>query len=462
MRCLSAKISILVLAFTTLALCLPDDPPALQPHPGTGMFLLLSDLHFDPFADPAVLRQLGVTPTAACQGPASTAFAQYGSDTNYPLLKSALDQAATAATANHFHYDYAIATGDFLAHHFDERFRQCVGGEGEAYTKFAAATVRFVDGMISAKLPGVPVFAALGNNDSDKGDYIRPSDTFLESVGEDWSHAWGNIPQAERAAAIVSFGRAGNYALANPAVRKNKLVVLNSNLWAGTNANACSDADPDPGGQFEWLANVLQSVKGAGGTASLIMHIPPGVDAVRAALGKARTLWAEGCAQKLSATLGGFRGVVREMYAGHIHRDDFRIFPDGEGKPFLPIHIAPAVSPIYLDNPALEVGWYDKASGELRDYAVQYLDLGEPKPAWTTEYVFTQAYGLACPNLGALENLSGRIRASNPQTGVGKQYDTYYGAGVTIFITPGNWIDYTCAQTELTLPAFNQCVGAHK
>ncbi len=462
LRCLPAKIPILVLAFSTLVLSLPNDSPALGPHRGTGMFLLLSDLHFDPYADPAILRQLGATPTSACDAPASEAFAQYGSDTNYPLLKSALEQAAATAAANHFHYDYAILTGDFLAHHFDDRFHQCVGGGNESYTRFAAATVRFVDGMISAKLPGVPVFAALGNNDTDKGDYIQPSDDFLQTVGEDWSRAWGKIPEAERAAAVASFERAGNYALANPAVPKNELVILNSNLWAGASPNACSDANPDPGGQFEWLTNALEKVRRQGGTASLIMHIPPGIDAMRASLGMPRTLWAEGCAQRLSAKLSEFRGVVREMYAGHIHRDDFRILPDEDGKPLLPIHIIPAVSPIYLDNPALEIGWYDKASGELRDYAVQYLDLGKPQPAWTTEYVFTQAYGLAHPDLAALEALSSRFRAGNPETGVGKQYETYYGAGAPIFITPGNWIDYTCAQTELTLPAFNQCVGTRR
>ena len=79
---------------------------------------------------------------------------------------------------NHFHYDYVIVTGDFLAHNFDARYRQCVGGGDEAYRKFASDTISFVDGMIAKALPGVPVFAALGNNDSDQGDYAEPSEVF--------------------------------------------------------------------------------------------------------------------------------------------------------------------------------------------------------------------------------------------------------------------------------------------
>ncbi len=457
LRSLSAKISFLILAASTCALSLPDNSPALHPRPGTGMFLLISDLHFDPYADPVILQKLGVTPTAACQAPATDAFANYGSDANYPLLKSALQHAATTAARNQFHYDYVIVTGDFLSHHFDERFQQCVAGGADAYTKFGADTVRFVDAAISEALPGVPIIAALGNNDSDKGDYIQPSDVFLKNVAEGWSRGWGKISAAERDEAVASFERTGNYAITNPAVRKNELVVLNSNLWATRDPQACGQGNPDPGGQFDWLAKVLEKVKRGGGTASLVMHIPPGVDALRAAMGRPRTLWDEGCAQELSELLGGYRGVVLQMYAGHIHRDEFRILSDPEGKPLLPIHIIPAISPVYLNNPAFEVGWYDRASGELRDYAALNLDLSKPRPAWTTEYVFTQAYGLPRADLAALKSLSATLGTGNLQAAVAKQYATYYGAGVGMFIAPGTWPDYSCAQTEIMLRDFAQC-----
>ena len=191
---------------------------------------------------------------------------------------------------NHFHYDYVIVTGDFLAHNFDARYRQCVGGGDEAYQKFASDTIGFVDGMIAKALPGVPVFAALGNNDSDKGDYAEPSEVFLQSVGQDWSRAWGNLPAAARATALASFERAGNYALPHPTVPNNELVILNSNLWAARNTRACSETDPDPGGQFQWLEEVLGRVKRAGGTATLIMHVLPGIDAMKSSMGAPQSL----------------------------------------------------------------------------------------------------------------------------------------------------------------------------
>ena len=457
MRRTAVKILVLISILTTPAISLPDDFPALQPYPGTGMFLMLSDIHFDPYSDPAIMEKLGAKPLAGCQTPASGAFSKFGSDTNYPLLKSTLDQVEATARENHFHYDYVIVTGDFLAHNFDSRYRKCVRGGDEAYTKFSSDTISFVDGMIAQALPGVPVFAALGNNDTDKGDYERPSAIFLQSVGLDWSRAWGKLPAATREAALASFSGAGNYALPNPAVPGNELMIVNSNLWSARNAQACGEADPDPGGQFQWLEEVLGRVKHAGGTATLVMHVLPGIDAIKSFTGAPRPFWTDRCTQKLIGELTDFRGVVREMYAGHIHRDDFRIFPDREGKPLLPIHIVPAVSPVYFNNPAVEIGWYDKSDGELRDYAPVYLDLIRLHPSWKREYIFSRAYGRPRPNLAALEDLSREIRQGNPVFGAGKHYADYYGAEAGGFLMPANWLNYACAQTEITPAGFAQC-----
>ena len=460
LRRTAAKALVLVLALTSLALGLPNDPPALKPYPGTGMFLLLSDIHFDPYADAAIMEKLGAKLKEGCPASGSASFSKFGSDTNYPLLKSALDHVAATAAENHIHYDYVIVTGDFLAHSFDVRYRQCVGGGNDAYPKFVSDTIAFVDRMISSALPGVPVFAALGNNDSDKGDYSEPSTGFLHNVGQDWSRAWGDLPAGARAAAAASFESAGNYAVPDPAVANHQFIILNSNRWAARNAQACSETNPDPGGQFQWLGDVLSTVKRAGGSATLVMHILPGIDALRSSMGQPQSLWTERCTEKFVAELTDFRGVVRGIYAGHIHRDDFRILPDREGKPLLPIHIAPSISPVYFNNPGVEIGWYDKRTGELSDYATFKLDLTKPDPAWTTEYVFSRAYGRPRPDLATLKQLSLEIHEGNPNSGVGKKWADYYTVGTGPFLTPDNWMNYSCAQTEITLSHFALCKQA--
>jgi len=460
LRRAAIKALVLIAVLSSLARSLPNGDPALLSRPGAGMFLLLSDIHFDPYADPAILEQLGVKPLPACQAAASTSFSRFGSDTNFPLLKSTLDNAAETAASNHIHYDYVIVTGDFLAHKFDTRFHQCVGGGAEAYQKFSTDTIGFVDAQIAKSLPGVPVFAALGNNDSDKGDYAQPSRAFLQTVGQDWSRGWGKLSVETRAKAVESFNGAGNYAVPNPAVPNNELVILNSNLWVESNANACGDTNPDPGGQFHWLGEVLSHVQDTGGTATLIMHVLPGINAQKSSIDRPESLWTDRCTEKLVGTLTDFRGVVGGIYAGHIHRDDFRIFPDRAGKPLVAIHIVPAVSPVYINNPAVEIGWYDKSNGELRDFAPQYLDLQSANPAWSNEYVFTRAYRLPQFNLPALVEVSRVIGAGNYQSGVGKQYADSYAARMNPFLTPNNWSILTCAQTEISAAGFVKCTRA--
>jgi hypothetical protein len=105
----------------------------------------------------------------------------------------------------------------------------------------------------------------------------------------------------------------------------------------------------------------------------------------------------------------------------------------------------------------VEIGWHNESDGELRDYAPLCLDLGNPRPAWRMEYVFTRAYGYSRPNLAALEDLSRAIREGNPHSGAGQLYADYYGGGVRLFLTPENWPVYSCAQTEITLSRFAQC-----
>jgi hypothetical protein len=108
----------------------------------------------------------------------------------------------------------------------------------------------------------------------------------------------------------------------------------------------------------------------------------------------------------------------------------------------------------------VEIGWYDKRTGDLADYAPLYLDLANFKSTWATEYRFSQAYGRPAPNLAALVNLSREIHQGNPESGLGRKYADYYNVGVGLFLTQKNWTNYTCTQTEITLPLFSQCKNA--
>src|SRR5262249_44589865 len=85
-----------------------------------GVFLHVSDLHVNPFADPAIVRQLIAAPVegwpAIFRASKNTAFWDKNQDTSFPLLTSIL------AAARGPSYDYVLSTGDVLSHDFKDEF----------------------------------------------------------------------------------------------------------------------------------------------------------------------------------------------------------------------------------------------------------------------------------------------------------------------------------------------------
>src|SRR5579871_5474281 len=147
-----------------------------------GAFLVLSDLHFDPFADPRLVPKLAAAKVEEWESilrPAgSQGFAQYGSDSNYALLIAALKAAREYGARQR--YDYVLVTGDYLAHRFKEKYQQLIAGDDAAYAAFVVKSMVFVSRLVQQSFPNLPVFGSLGNNDSVCGDYeLSPGNAFL-------------------------------------------------------------------------------------------------------------------------------------------------------------------------------------------------------------------------------------------------------------------------------------------
>lgn len=133
-----------------------------------GNVLLVSDIHFDPLADPTIVQQLIASPVAQWEtifaSSADTDYSHFPYDTNYPLLKSAL--CAMVAQAP---FDFTIVSGDCLRHDFRSAFIDA-GGTPDQFPMFATNAAVFVVGELQAAF-GIPVYLALGNDDSTCGDY---------------------------------------------------------------------------------------------------------------------------------------------------------------------------------------------------------------------------------------------------------------------------------------------------
>src|SRR5258707_478439 len=65
--------------------------------PATGRGLLITDVHLDPLADPAIVKQLIASPVAQWgaifQSSQQKSLSSYGTDTNYRLFSSTLAEA---------------------------------------------------------------------------------------------------------------------------------------------------------------------------------------------------------------------------------------------------------------------------------------------------------------------------------------------------------------------------------
>jgi sphingomyelin phosphodiesterase acid-like 3 len=424
--------------------------------PNEGTFLILTDIHFDPFFanDPRLIEELISQPVEKWQSifesvSANQTVSPGGTDTNYPLLTSALD----AAEKSDVKYDYALITGDFLAHNFPEKYRR-FRPDGSGYQAFVIKTMAFVNRTVQHAFPAIPLYEALGNNDTETDDYAAQGRSLLAALAKEWQVV------ATRPSARKDFLLGGYYAVPHPTVPSQELIVLNTAYWS----NRYHSPSSDPGSvELKWLASELDSVQAKHNTATLLMHIPPGFDAnASAKSGQCATptpFWKPQYLSSFLAILSAHRDSVRDGYAGHTHIDDFRILTDAAGMPYFQIHIAPSIGRNLQNNSAFEIGVYDKSTGALVDYAATYMRESFPastKPEWKVAYDFRQESYMRSYNPASLQAIALLIRSSEL---VRNRLMDMFGARTspTSAAAAKDWRFYSCAQTEMSPSAYTAC-----
>ena len=147
-------------------------------------FLWISDIHFNPMADAALVSELEKAEPAQWEAilnrTSPNTFSQYKSDTNWWLLKSALAQFPKTIR----HPEFVMVTGDLLAHDFPATFQSAThDSDQQHYREFVLKTVQFLALELQRKFPGTKIFITPGNNDNDCGDYtIQANGDFLNDT----------------------------------------------------------------------------------------------------------------------------------------------------------------------------------------------------------------------------------------------------------------------------------------
>src|SRR5947209_6151279 len=368
-----------------------------------GQVLVMSDLHFDPMADPRLVDELAAAEperwSAVLDSSSDRSVGRYGRDSNWMLLRSALQHMAETLPKPAFVH----MAGDFLAHDFRRAFDAAAQDHSDAaFRIFVQKTMQFLAQQLEQNFPATPILPALGNNDEECGDYeLQPGGPFLADTLPIVRRLVGGAhgPGFDR-----DWQSFGNYSARAGGIR---VLSTNTNFLSIHYRNACgSPADGDPGrATLEWLEAELAAAKDAGERVWLLYHIPPGIDGYAtlrqgACPGTIIPMWDQAYAGAFLAQMKHYADTVTASFAGHTHMDDFRLIGDAEGRYGFAL-ITPAVSPIFGQNPAFRILVYDAAGGILDQTTYDLTNLAQAtaaavgvSPEWRAEYSFTRQWSL--------------------------------------------------------------------
>lgn len=446
--------------------------------------LFVSDIHFDPFRDPAKVERLVAAPVAEWKtilaGPdvadGEARFAQLqqacharGEDTSYRLFASSLAAMRIRAAGARF----VIVSGDLMAHSFSCKYAALFPKAApEDYRTFTEKTLKFVLASLRRSVPGVPVYAALGNNDSDCGDYqLDLNSAFLGAEADEFTHGFA---AADRAEAIRTFAMGGYYSVSlPPPLKRTRLLVLDDIFLSGRYTTCGGKEDSAPGAaQIAWLAQQLREARSKNEKVWVVAHIPPGVDPYSTATngkdiceGNKPTMFLS--SEDLPATMARFGDVIRLAIFAHTHMDEVRLLEPADGDARgagVAIKMIPSISPINGNDPAFTVATIAPATATMKDYRViAASNKTGADTKWAEKYDFAKTY--AEPNFSAasVRDLIGRLSAGRGAAdGASQSYIQNYDVGQRVPELGLVWPLYVCALKNEEASGFQSCVCGAK
>ncbi|MFL6351018.1 MAG: hypothetical protein ACJ74Z_04090 [Bryobacteraceae bacterium] len=425
-------------------------------------FVWLSDLHFDPTADPKLIDTLAGSkldewPRVLASSP-SHRFSGFGEDTNWALLSSSLD--AIRRTAPNL--DFTVVTGDVLVHRFKQKFQSMAKNRDDAsFRRFAMKTMQFVAAQLGSIAPGKPLLLTLGNNDSECGDYaLQPNGVFLRDGSAAIARLLG--PLADQTSAS-DWTASGSYSVPHPSLKHYRMIALNSVYFSPRYQNVCSQLDNDPAAEeMRWLESELAKARDHKEKVWLMFHIPPGVDGyatARAKQGggdKTIFMWKPVYTEQFRNLITRYHNTVTLSLAGHVHMDDFRLISNSL------VIMTPAVSPIFNQNPAFRVVSFrpDGALSESRTYYLSNLEqvLNGVAADWKLEYSFTTTWGLSPLDF---KNFSKLYREVTAKSAARDRWSRLYSVSHSQanILAPQIFPQVFCATGNAMEASYQKCLG---
>jgi sphingomyelin phosphodiesterase acid-like 3 len=451
--------------------------------------LFLSDVHLDPFVDPAKVARLN-TATAAewpaiLSAPDSPTRAQdfaalekacptRGIDTPWVLWQSSL----TAMHADAARARFITLSGDLLAHSFDCKYKALLPAATPVdFLAFTEKTVRTIVGTLHAALPGVPLYVAMGNNDSGCTDYALDAthDAFLGLVARIAGEALpADLSATERAAAVRDFSAGGYYNVPLAGVPHTRLLAINDIFFSGMYATCSGKPDTAPAtAQLAWLAEQIAAARQHGDLVWVMGHIPPGVDLYATA-----RRFADVCAgarpqmflasESLAELLAQNADIVRLAIFGHTHADEMRLLRRDSAAASaaaalgVPVKVVASITPINGNRPTFTIASVDPVTSSLADYTVVMAsNLTGVGTTWAPEYTYSSTYHQSEFDTASLAKLIPELEADPAaKTAASQAYLRNYFPGDISPILQLAWPQYACSLENDSARSFAACACA--
>ena len=445
--------------------------------------LFISDIHFDPFHDPGKAQQLSTSPTSqwtAILASASMPNQQQafealqkqchakGIDTPPALLQSSLE----AMKVRQPDAKFMMISGDLVVHDFPCRFQTLFPGASPAdYQAFVLKTISYVLGELRASFPGMPIYTALGNNDSGCEDYkFDPDSEFFAKAGSIFALG---LPAAGKQAMKKEFSAGGNYSVLMAAPMKNtRLVVLNDTLLSPKYKTCDGKRDTrGPDDEVLWLKKQLAEARLIGQRVWVLGHIPPGIDPYSTVAKFKDICGGEDPVMFLSSTtipdlMAEYSDVVKLGIFGHTHMDEDRLLERGGGSGHstadsgVAVKVIPSITPVHGNKPSFTVASVSPTAASIKDYTViEASNLTGDDTKWEPEYNFAKAYRQPEFSPASLKVLFDKFKSDN--VAVLPESETYlrsYFAGDHAAQLIPFWMQYTCALNNYTGKGYAACV----
>lgn len=427
-------------------------------------FVHLADIHYDPFYNKTISRSNFCRSQGASNDTAKyiAEYGRIGCDSPASLIGNTLDAIKNVSVEEDV--SFVLLTGDFSGHRMWTQY---------AGPQRVLDNIAYVSNQTHLRFSDIPVFPVVGNNDL-PGHYVLPNSTsdWYKKLLSYWeplilcSGCPGSVKQPTTQAVLEKSFLEGGYYKVSIAGGKMVLLVLNSLYWSAY-VGGSVDIVGKAKRQLEWLETQLELAKSQGQKVMLAGHIPAGIDTY-----SNNPYWLSNYTNSfVSLVAKKYGDIVVGQFFSHTHKDDFRLHipaadtsaPQQDSAKSFAL-LAPAISPVYQNNPAFRVMSLDMEQLSLLDYSQYYMDLVMAtefsNPVWQLDYIFSEKYSSSNKFLNA-----DRIDELNQQL-INQTSHSFWKGYVFSRETnyqpmPYSRFNLYCAMRFVHLDDFNKCIGKY-